>query len=94
MDYDCLSSQSLACDFKKRVKTMPKRIIFSLTTICLMMLIGCSNDNEEMKFQTLLDKEWQRGLDEIPIYASYMGDKRANQDWPDISETAVRDRQN
>ena len=73
---------------------MPKRIIFSLTTICLMMLIGCSNDNEEMKFQTLLDKEWQRGLDENPIYASYMGDKRANQDWPDISETAVRDRQN
>ena len=47
-----------------------------------------------MKFQTLLDKEWQRGLDENPIYASYMGDKRANQDWPDISETAVRDRQN
>ena len=73
---------------------MPKRIIFSLTTICLMVLIGCSNDNEEMKFQTLLDEEWQRGLDENPIYASYMGDKRANQNWPDISEAAVRDRQN
>jgi len=59
-----------------------------------MVLIGCSNESEEMKFQTLLEKEWQRGLDENPIYASYMGDKRANQDWPDISDAAVRDRQN
>ena len=94
MDHAGLSSQSLACDFKKRVKTMPQRIIFSLTITCLMLLIGCSNESEEMKFQTLLDQEWQRGLDENPIYASYMGDKRANQDWPDISEAAVRDRQN
>jgi len=94
MDHARLSSQSLACDFKKRVKTMPQRIIFSLTITCLMLLIGCSNESEEMKFQTLLDQEWQRGLDENPIYASYMGDKRANQDWPDISEAAVRDRQN
>ena len=59
-----------------------------------MVLIGCTNENEEIKFQTLLDQEWQRGLDENPIYASYMGDKRANQDWPDISEVAVRERQN
>ena len=94
MDHARLSSQSLACDFKKRVKTMPQRIIFSLTIPCLMLLISCSNESEEMKFQTLLDQEWQRGLDENPIYASYMGDKRANQDWPDISEAAVRDRQN
>ena len=59
-----------------------------------MILIGCTNENEQVKFQTLLDEEWQRGLKENPIYASYMGDKSANQDWPDISETAVRDRQN
>ena len=73
---------------------MRKRIISSLTIMSFVVLIGCTNDNEQTKFQTLLDNEWQRGLDENPIYASYMGDKRANQDWPDISETAVRDRQN
>ena len=94
MDHACLSNQSLACDYKKRVKAMRKRIILSLTIMCFVVLIGCTNDNEQTKFQTLLDNEWQRGLDENPIYASYMGDKRANQDWPDISETAVRDRQN
>ena len=73
---------------------MRKRIILSLAITCFMILIGCTNENEQVKFQTLLDEEWQRGLQENPIYASYMGDKSANQDWPDISETAVRDRQN
>ena len=73
---------------------MRKRIILSLAITCFMILIGCTNENEQVKFQTLLDEEWQRGLKENPIYASYMGDKSANQDWPDISETAVRDRQN
>jgi len=73
---------------------MRKRIILSLAITCFMVLIGCTNENEQVKFQTLLDEEWQRGLKENPIYASYMGDKSANQDWPDISETAVRDRQN
>ena len=51
------------------------------------------SSDQDQKFLTILDSEWQRSIDENPLYASYMGDKSSNQDWPDISEAALRKRQ-
>ena len=60
--------------------------IFSLNTHAL------SSDNDQ-QFLAIVDSEWQRSIDENPLYASYMGDKSSNQDWPDISLATLRKRQ-
>ena len=65
---------------------------FLLTTLISLTITACGTGNDE-SFNQMLDDEWKRGIQENPVYASYMGDKSANQDWPDISEGAVRERQ-
>ena len=65
----------------------------SLLTILLSLSIAACDTGNDDFFNQILDEEWKRGIDENPVYASYMGDKSANQDWPDISESAVRERQ-
>ena len=65
---------------------------FLLTTLISIIISACGTGNDE-SFNQILDDEWKRGIQENPVYASYMGDKSANQDWPDISESAVRERQ-
>ena len=66
----------------------------SLLTITLLLMISaCGTGSEDSYFNQILDDEWSRAMDENPVYASYMGDKSANQDWPDISEQSVRKRQ-
>ena len=34
--------------------------------------------DENIKFITYLDNDWQKNLDENPLFASYVGDKRSN----------------
>ena len=65
---------------------------FLLTTLISIIISACGTGNDE-SFNQILDDEWKRGIQENPVYASSMGDKSANQDWPDISESAVRERQ-
>ena len=65
---------------------------FLLTTLISIIISACGTGNDE-SFNQILDDEWKRGIQENPVYASSMGDKSANQDWPDISEGAVRERQ-
>ena len=65
---------------------------FLLTTLISLTITACGTGNDE-SFNQILDDEWKRGIQENPVYASNMGDKSANQDWPDISEGAVRERQ-
>ncbi len=65
---------------------------FLLTTLLSLIITACGTGNDDI-FNQILDEEWKRGIQENPVYASYMGDKSANQDWPDISESAVRERQ-
>jgi len=63
-----------------------------LTFIFSLNIHALSSDNDQ-QFLAIIDAEWQRSIDENPLYASYMGDKSFNQDWPDISEATLRKRQ-
>jgi len=38
----------------------------------------------------LFDAEWERGLEESPVMASYIGDHRYDDRWPDRSATAIQ----
>ena len=56
-----------------------------LAIILLLIISACGTGSEDAYFNQILDDEWSRGIEENPVFASYMGDKSANQDWPDIS---------
>ncbi|MGK0187301.1 MAG: hypothetical protein ACI9R3_003088 [Verrucomicrobiales bacterium] len=42
-----------------------------------------------MELHSLFDEDWEQRLKEDPVGASYMGDRRWNDQWPDVSPTAL-----
>src|SRR3954469_5250553 len=65
--------------------------------ICLSLLLTaaplCAQDAAVGKrFNDLLAREWDYRLRESPTFASYLGDKRYNDRWPDISLMAIGQR--
>ena len=68
------------------------RFIISVLSL-LISFNGFSSSDEDELFLRIVDSEWQRSIDENPLYASYMGDKSSNQDWPDLTEETLRIRQ-
>ena len=53
--------------------------------ILLILLSGCSSENYQAQFNSLLDNEWERMIDNNPVYASSMGDLTNNTEWSDTS---------
>ena len=52
-----------------------------------------SNQNAATKeLYALFDAEWQRNLENFPTFASYLGDKRYNNRWDDVSLEAIKKR--
>ena len=54
---------------------------FKIILIPLFLVIAsCTSNNEDenMKFNSFLNDEWQKTLKENPIFATYTGDKRYN----------------
>ena len=68
------------------------RLVVSILTFLISFNVFSLSD-EDRRFLRIVDSEWQRSIDENPLYASYMGDKSSNQDWPDLSEETLRIRQ-
>ena len=68
------------------------RFVVSILTFLISFNVFSLSD-EDRRFLMIVDSEWQRSIDENPLYASYMGDKSSNQDWPDLSEETLRIRQ-
>jgi prolyl oligopeptidase len=64
-----------------------------LIIFVMFFTIGSANYNQEESFNQIVNDEWQRWVNEDPLFASYLGDKSANQDWPDITEKALRQNQ-
>ena len=51
----------------------------------LILLIGCSTENHQVQFNSLLNSEWERMIADNPVYASSMGDLTNNTKWSDTS---------
>ena len=51
----------------------------------LTLLIGCSTENHQVQFNSLLNSEWERMIADNPVYASSMGDLTNNTKWSDTS---------
>ncbi len=57
----------------------------SLFTLLLPSALHAAEPNPAVKLHQLFDAEWQRGLRENPVNASYLGDRRYNDRWPELS---------
>lgn len=44
-------------------------------------------------FKQLLEAEWEYGLEQNPVFASLLGDRRWNDRWEDLSLTAIKERE-
>ena len=51
----------------------------------LVLFTGCSSESPQDKFESLLDSEWSKVINDNPVYASSMGDLSRNTEWPDTS---------
>jgi prolyl oligopeptidase len=55
----------------------------------LILLVGCSSQSPESKFEDLMESEWAKIISDNPVYASSMGDLRFNRDWSDNSVSGI-----
>lgn len=64
-----------------------------LAAACLTSLPSAAADAPgAAALHELFEAEWQRGLRENPILATYLGDRRYDAAWPDVSEAAIASR--
>ena len=51
----------------------------------LVFVASCSSESSQIKFESLLDSEWSKIVNDNPVYASSMGDLSQNTKWSDTS---------
>ena len=51
----------------------------------LIFVASCSSESSQIKFESLLDSEWSKIVNDNPVYASSMGDLSQNTEWSDTS---------
>jgi uncharacterized protein (DUF885 family) len=69
------------------------QLCFTLLTIILISVaIISAQSTEDQKLRAIFDTDWQWTLENNPTFASYLGDKRYNARWNDMSLTAIEAR--
>jgi prolyl oligopeptidase len=63
-----------------------------LASLSLVLACAAASAGPTEDFQALLDDAWEWRLDENPVMASQLGDRRANDRWADISLEAIERR--
>lgn len=67
--------------------------LFALVFICCVFTAdGMCQNSESQKLHSLFDVEWQWTLENYPTFATYLGDKRYNSRWADMSLAAIKAR--
>ena len=54
------------------------------------LISSCSDNSDENVFEELMQSEWQRSIDENPLYASSMGNLDKNDQWPEYSVEKIK----
>lgn len=70
------------------MKTFAVLLLFTFS----VSTFGQGLDSEFQKLNALFDSEWQWSLENNPTFATYLGDKRFNSRWQDISLGAIESR--
>src|SRR5689334_574956 len=69
----------------------------ALSAVALAPVVYAQNATEAnpaaAALHALFDREWEWEITQEPLWASYLGDRRFNHLWPDLSSTAIAARQ-
>ena len=73
------------------VRALPRRLLVA-TALALVFApaVQAQKPDAAQALKQLFDEEWERGLRENPVGASYQGDKRYNDRWADASLAAIQ----
>ena len=73
---------------------------FSTVSVCLFLVVTClaaaggqSTTGTNAALHALFEREWEWELAQDPVGASYLGDARWNDRWPNLSVSAIAQRQ-
>lgn len=66
--------------------------VFGIVVLVSVLPLPADDAKAGAKLHRLFDDEWQRRLRDEPTLASYLGDKRYNDRWPDLTPTALQQR--
>ena len=70
-----------------------KYIKLSLSLLFILLLFsGSTNIDEDSRFETFLQNEWEHRLSQSPVYATAMGVKGLEKEWTDLSLKAINSR--
>src|SRR5512141_1333057 len=64
--------------------------LFLLLCLLPMLAVAAPDPKATQALHALFDADWQRQLQENPINASFLGDDRYNDRWPDLSRSAIQ----
>ncbi len=67
---------------------MPRSIAPMLAALALLAVPAVATADASATLRALLDREWERDLADNPLFATYYGDTRYNDRWPDLSPAA------
>src|SRR6476646_11224981 len=65
------------------------RVLLSFALLLAALPLCAQDAAVGKRFNDLLSREWEYRLRESPTFASYLGDKRYNDRWPDVSLAAI-----
>ena len=63
-------------------------LILFLTSTAPATWASASSADAEARLHQLFDAEWERGLRDDPLQATYRGDHRYDDRWPDLAAAA------
>ncbi len=70
-----------------------KRFFFLSILLLIFSNQVFSQSNASKQLHTLFDSEWQWNLENNPVFASFLGEKRYNARWTDVSIRAIEGRE-
>jgi uncharacterized protein (DUF885 family) len=73
------------------------KLTYRIAVACVLLVGSISaqtpTNPSAAALHALFDREWEWEITQEPLWASYLGDRRFNDRWPDISATAIATRQ-
>src|SRR5262245_40564854 len=70
-------------------------LLVAATVVCVVPEVYAQNSSgaATRELHALFDEAWERDMREDPLRATYLGDRRFEREWPDVSQAAI-DRRN
>ena len=71
------------------MRILLRSLALAVVALAAMQPVARAADDSNARLEALFQSEWERGLRENPLSATYLGDHRYDDRWPDLSPAAL-----